>query len=607
MNAFLAELRRRKVIRVAAAYLVAAWAIMQGVNVATPALELPGWFDGGVFVLLTAGFVIAVALAWVFELTPEGIKRTAPTAEGATAAPLARTDLALVAALVAVLGVSLFQAIRPAPAPGAGTVATASPFNLSIAVLPFADMSPDGDQEYFSDGLSEELLNVLAQIGELRVAGRTSSFAFKGRNEDLRAIGEQLGVANILEGSVRKSGDRLRITAQLVSAADGYHLWSETYDRQLDDVFAVQEEIAMAVASALSVTLGVDDAPPSTPQTGDVAVYDLYLRGLALVRNPGSSDAFLRAADIFRGVIALDPDFMRARVALAGTYVPILSLFPERTDEHVAQLESVAADALARAPDDPGSHYVSGILHLQRQQWLEAEAAFARTGSEQVGVVSVVPYPAILLFYVGRASEAAEWLAAASVNDPLALDVSNFLQMALTAAGRYEEAEAEYRRSTALDRTAAPIEHVALIRAWGGGDDALVRARFDRYLEVQSVAAPLNAAVRAVYDDPAAALALVRAAADQPDMQDSTRQMFVGLYAGHYGDSDLAVAAMRRSVLDMRGPLVQTLWFPELAEARRTESFKVLVRDLGLVAYWRATGNWGDFCRPVGEDDFECE
>jgi TolB-like protein len=598
---FWAELRRRRVIRVAAAYLVAAWLVMQVVNVATPALELPSWVDGFIFLTLAAGFAIAVALSWVFELTPAGLKVTAPAGVDAPVTPLARTDMALMVALVALIGVSALQATRPRPVGGLAAVD-----DLSIAVLPFADMSPDGDQEYFSDGLSEELLNVLAQIPELRVAGRTSSFAFKGRNEDLRGIGEQLNVAHVLEGSVRKSGDRLRITAQLVSASDGYHLWSETYDRRLDDVFAVQEEIAMAVATALSVTLGVDEAPAPTAQTDDVEIYDLYLRGLALARNPEAPNYYLRAADIFRGVLALDPDFTRARVALAATYVPILTLFPERAEETVAELESVVADALARAPSDPASHYVSGMLHLQRKQWLEAEVAFTQAGSEQVGVITAAPYPAILLFNVGRAAEAADQLAAAAVNDPLALDVTNFLQMALTAAGRFEAAEAEYRRSSALDLTAAPIEHVALIRAWSGGDDALIRARFDRYLEIQTVATPLNAAVRAVYDDPAAALALVRSAADQPDMQDATRQMFVGLYAARYGDSDLAVAALRRSVVDMRGPLVQILWFTELAEARRTPGFKDLVRDIGLVDYWRATGSWGDFCRPVGDDDFEC-
>src|SRR5690606_35927578 len=215
-------------------------------------------------------------------------------------------------------------------------------------------MSPERDQEYFSDGLSEELLNTLSRIPVLRVAGRTSSFAFKGREVDLRDIGAQLGVANILEGSVRKSGDRLRVTAQLINAADGYHLWAQTYERRLDDVFAVQEEIARAVAEALSITLGVDrSVGPATAQTADVEVYDLYLKALGLVRDAGSPLDFLRAAYIFRAVLALDGGFVRAHAALASTYVPIAVLFPERAAQSMAELEDDVAGALVNAPDAP--------------------------------------------------------------------------------------------------------------------------------------------------------------------------------------------------------------------------------------------------------------
>ena len=601
---FWAELQRRRVIRVGAAYLVVAWLVLQVVNNIVGPLSLPSWTARLVIVLLGAGLLVALAVAWAFELTPEGLRRAQPAIEGVPPARPAATDVALAIAVVALIGVSAVQIARSRPASTPATPASASA--LSIAVLPFVDMSPDGDQEYFSDGLSEELSNTLSRIPVLRVAGRTSSFAFKGRETDLRDIGAQLGVANILEGSVRKSGDRLRVTAQLIDAADGYHLWSQTYERRLDDVFAVQEEIARAVAEALSITLGVDrSVGATTAQTADIQAYDLYLRALGLVRDTGSPQDFLRAADILRGVLALDPGFVRAHAALASTYLPIAVLFPERAAQTMAELEDDVAGALANAPEAPEAHFANAMLQFQRRNWREAEAAFARAGDYR-GAVNAVPYPAVLQFALGRAASAADDLASEARNDPLAPDVTNWLQQTLTAAGRRDEAEAEYRRALSLDLSSPPTEHMALMRVWNGGDEALIRERFDRYIASQSVASPLDARLRDVFHDRVEALALVREAAEHPDMQDATRQMFVAIYAAHFGDPELVAASLRRALVDMNGLLFQALWYPEMAETRRTEAFKGLVRDLGLVDYWRTAADWGEFCAPVDEDDFEC-
>jgi TolB-like protein len=605
---FWGELRRRKVVRVAGVYTIAAWLIAQAAALLEGALGLPTWFDGVVVVALMLGLPVALIFAWAFELTPDGVKRTAPRAEGDPVPKFAVADIALLGAIVVLVAVSAFQIAGRGQAPTSPSAVSAeSADRLSIAVLPFVNMSSDPEQEYFSDGLSEELLNQLAQIDALTVIGRTSSFAFKGRNEDLRAIGEQLGAANLLEGSVRKSGDRLRITAQLIDAASGAHLWSDTYDRQLTDVFAIQDEIALAVAEALSVTLGVSRPHVAEPES--VEVYDLYLRGLAVLREESGSftaEDVLTAADIFEGVIELDPDFSRARVALAGLYAAILSLFPERAEQSLAELEAAVNDALAHAPDDPASHYVSAVLHTLRQEWLEADAAFARSGDLANGALGEVSTRDTMLLSVGRASEAADRLMATARNNPLSQVLTNWLQMTLTASERFEEAEAEYRRANALGMTTPPIEHVALMRAWVGDDDVLVAARFDRYIEIQSVTSALNVAVRAVYDDPETALAVVRAFADRPEMQDPVRQFFVADFAAHYGDPELALAAMRRSLIDLHGTLSNTLWFPDFAAMRALPSFKDLVREIGLLDYWRTTGEWGDYCRPVGDDDFEC-
>jgi len=602
---FLAELQRRRVIRVGAAYLIVAWLVLQVVNNIAQPLSLPPWTARLVIVLLGVGLVVALAVAWAFELTPEGLKRAEPLPDGGRPSRPAATDVVLAVAVVALLGVSVVQIARPRAlsAPAATSPSGAA---LSIAVLPFADMSPEGDQEYFSDGLSEELLNTLSRIPVLRVAGRTSSFAFKGRETDLRDIGAELGVAHILEGSVRKSGDRLRITAQLINAADGYHLWSQTYERRLDDVFAVQEEIARPVADALSITLGVDGSPgAATARTADVEVYDLYLRGLDFMRNATGPRDFIRAADAFRGVLAFDPMFARAYAVLASTFVPVVVLFPERAAQTTTELEEDVARALASVPDAPEAHFANAILQFQRRNWREAEAAFARAGGYGAAV-DTIPYPAVLQLTLGRARRAAEALSILARNDPLAPDATTWLQQALTIAGLRDEAEAEYRRATTLARVAPPTEHMALMRAWNGGDDALIRERFDRYIRTQTVTLPLDAQVREVYDDPVRALELVREAAARPEMQDATRQVLIAIYAGHYGDPDLVVTALRRALRDRNGLLHHALWFPDMVAARRTGAFKALVRDLGLVDYWRAAGDWGDFCRPLGADDFEC-
>jgi TolB-like protein len=599
------------VFRIAAGYAVVGWLLVQASGAFEAGLNLPLWFDTVVIGLLALGFPIALVLAWAFEVTPDGVRRTAVIGPGETPAPISRTDLVLIAALVAVLGVSLYQIARPrapgADAPALAAVAAPSADALSIAVLPFVNMSSDPEQEYFSDGLSEELLNVLAQIRELRVAGRTSSFAFKGRNDDLREIGQQLSVAHVLEGSVRKSGDRLRITAQLISVSDGYHLWSETYDRQLTDVFSVQEEIAMAVAEALSITLGVANAPAVPAVTEDIAVYDLYLRARAAA-NSSAPENMTRAADLLREVIAREPDFTPARALLASNYAALLIFAPELVAQTLPALEAAVTDGLANAPDDPGTLLASGALHLQRQEWLASEAAFERANELSNGAsVGDASFWGVMLANVGRATDAGEVMRAQLRLDPLNVGPINGLQQFLLITGRDDEAEAIYQRAIELGYEIDPVAHTALLRAWNGDDNALIRERFDRYIARQLVVWPLPTQLRDVYDDPEAARPLVRAAFGDPANQDPTRLMFVALYAGHYGDVELALAAARRALVDMQGLLVNELWFPDMAEVRRSEDFKTLVRDLGLVDYWRTTGNWGEFCRPLGGDDFECE
>jgi TolB-like protein len=266
---FFAELKRRNVFRVGAAYLVVAWLLMQVTDTLVPALHLPSWIVTAVALFLIIGLPLALIFAWAFELTPEGLKREAEVepAESIRHRTGRKLDYVIIGALVLALGSFAYDKLLLDPQRDAALLESAKQdfqkqadaagdAQKSIAVLPFANMSADPEQEYFVDGLAEELLNLLAGIPELRVAARTSSFSFKNdENIDIRSIGEKLNVKHILEGSVRKAGDTLRITAQLIEADSGYHVWSQRFDRQFEDVFAIQDEIAAAVADALRISL----------------------------------------------------------------------------------------------------------------------------------------------------------------------------------------------------------------------------------------------------------------------------------------------------------------------------------------------------------------
>jgi len=482
---------------------------------------------------------------------------------------------------------------RPAPLQG-----------VSIAVLPFIDLSPARDQEYFSDGLSEELLSQLTQIKQLRVAARTSCFAFKGLATDVKQIGEKLGVSHLLEGSVRKDGTRLRITAQLVTCADGYHVWSHSYDCQLDDVFAIQESIGRAVAEALSVTLGVG----ASGGTKNLEAYDRYLRARTLFVQGGPAD-LARSAQMYREALALDPDFASARASLAQNYTLALAFVPENCAQTIRELDEAASDALTRAPDQWPTHLANGVLQIVRRDWHAAEAAFRRAqvlappGESNAAILSSWFFGA-----VGRSEEAVRVLQAARFADPLSMDVSQWLQVLLDIAGRSSEAQGEYERSKGLAKSHRDVrEHQTLQRIWDSGDEALIKAQVRRYLDTQATSLPALREVLQFLDQPAVALSLVRRALDDPANQDPSRMMILSWYAAHFGDNELALHALRRGFVEMNGGVfVESIWYPVLRGVRKAPGFKDLLRDLGLVDYWRVTGNWGDFARRVGSDDFEC-
>jgi TolB-like protein/Tfp pilus assembly protein PilF len=336
----LSELKRRNVIRVGIAYVVVAWLVAQVLQLFLESFGAPDWVMKTVLILLAAGVPFALLFAWVFELTPEGLKRETEVDRSQSITPQTgrKLDFTIIAVLVLALGYfawDKFAHQREDAAAGevsvaagaSGTTEQKPVTQQSIAVLPFVNMSPDADQEYFSDGISEEILNALAKIPDLHVTSRSSAFGFKGKSIDIPTVAAQLGVANILEGSVRKSGNKVRITAQLIEAAGDRHLWSETYDRELDDIFAIQDEISLAIVTALKGHLDLEDrsaALVENRQTDNPEAYEAYLRGhhLLLKRTRPSLDA---AVSEFQNAVRIDPEFALAHAELAIAHMLLVN------------------------------------------------------------------------------------------------------------------------------------------------------------------------------------------------------------------------------------------------------------------------------------------
>ncbi len=369
------ELKRRNVFKVAAAYIIVGWLIMQAGDTLAPALHLPEWVNSLLAFFLILGFPLAMFFAWAFEMTPEGIKKEKDVDRSKSITQVTGQKLNNVIIGILVLALAYFAIDKFVLQPQVGTEPSIAAGDAiieekakeqSIAVLPFVDMSANSDNEYFSDGLSEELLNILSKIKELRVAGRTSSFAFKGKDEDLRSIGEKLNVVSILEGSVRKDDqrNRVRITVQLINVEDGYHLWSETYDRNLDDIFAIQDEIAHKVAQALRITLlGEDESRLEQVANTDIDAYDLYLKALQDV-NEGGFVSLDRAVTGFQQVLALDPSYIPARIGLVKAWTTIGTHWRHQPATSAEPGMPVVEQILAEQPQNSAARVQMAILKV---------------------------------------------------------------------------------------------------------------------------------------------------------------------------------------------------------------------------------------------------
>lgn len=354
------ELRRRNVIRVAAAYLVVGWLLTEVASTLLPMFGAPDWVARSLVLVIALGFVPVMIFCWAYELTPEGLKRESEVNRDESITWQTGRKLDLVTIVAVIAGVAFLAWSRVAPDDAARSVeatnAVASgPVEASVAVLPFVNMSGNAENEYFSDGLTETLLHMLAQVPELRVAARTSSFAFKGQEKDIREIALALSVAHVLEGSVQRSGDRVRITAQLIRASDGFHVWSENYDRTLDDIFGIQDEIAGKVGGALSDSLlGVRDKAIDGIATKNISAYDLYLKALA-EHAKGSYGSLQDAAGYLKDALSQDPEFLDAKSALAKNYLAQMLTGLMTPEVAIPSIEAQAAQVLAERPGDPAT------------------------------------------------------------------------------------------------------------------------------------------------------------------------------------------------------------------------------------------------------------
>ena len=494
---FLAELRRRNVIRMAGLYLVGAWLATQVAATLLPVFDAPAWAMKAVVGVLAVGLLPALVFSWVFELTPEGLKRDADVPLEQSIAPQTakRLDRVLLVVMALALGYFAIDKFVLAPRRDAALVAStrqheavrkvaASPHAIapqSIAVLPFASMSAEADNEFFADGLSEEILNSLARIDGMQVVGRTSSFQFKGKNEDLREIGRKLGVANVLEGSVRREGQRARITAQLIRASDGVHLWSQTYDRTLQDTLAVQLDIAENVAGALDVLL--DDKQRAVMRKAgvrDVDAFIHYQKGWALYldahRNPVVDTLNgLRAANAeLDRAIALEPNYSMAHYAKADLYEHTLiddnTSQAERIEAQRAVLQTLAR-AAATGPDAQQREFALAERQMLSDDWRgitgRLDSALRQPGC------SAPNWMPVFASAFGYADALEPVLARAAICDPLNSITWNPRAWVARAAGNGTRMQAIYAQLRAYqpELRVSPQELLAMAML-GHGDDA---------------------------------------------------------------------------------------------------------------------------------------
>jgi len=601
----LGQMKQRGVFRVGMAYIVAAWVFVQVMDIILQNFAAPDWVLKFVVFLCFTGFPFAIWASWTFEMTPEGLRleKHVDRSRYPHHKPGQKLDYIIMALLAAVVGLIALERFmpeppelpaRPAPVAAAEPAPEPEPEPVeilpnSIAVLPFVNMSTDPSQAYFSDGLSEELLNVLTHVDGLNVASRTSSFAFKGDTRSIQQIARALRVATILEGSVRRVGDRLRITAQLIDAGADVHLWSDSYDREMTDIFQVQDEIANAIVSALTTELGVGlKAVNVESATSDLDAYDLYLRAREMFI---ARENLPTSWELLQEATHLDPEFARAWETLAAVESVATSWFPGDGIDH----ESLALAAARRALElDPGLSMPHAVIGMK----------FETTGEGYPGAIRSLGvalqndpknatawlWRGITLGDMGYGEEALADFGRCLDIDPMYMNCRQWRAETLLKLGRVEDAVREFESTLPYNFHSASDAFVSYYVKTGQERMAYTVAA----LSLRKQFAPVKDWIEAI---------------ENPDSDHSAAEARFREWGQSYHldvcDMGTVPVALR---LERCLPVIRNarlMWQPDAAWYRKTRSFKDYVEQ-NLMVYWQAHG-FPPQCRALGEGDFECE
>lgn len=621
-----AELKRRNVIRMAGLYLIGAWLIAQIAETLLPIFHTPEWVLQTIVVLLAIGFVPIVIFAWIFEMTPQGIKRDAEANADQSIAPRTaqRMNRTIIALLVIALGYFCIDKFVLAPArllataPVAHTVAVApmvTPSNAdevsgvnpkSIAVLAFADMSASKDSEYLADGIAEEILNALAQVRDLKVAGRTSSFYYKGRNESLQTMGAELGVANVLEGSVRRQGERVRITAQLIQVEGGFHRWSETYDGDMADVFALQERIARSISEKLELVLNVDQRKRLVDAgTANAEAYALFLRANDIF-NRRDSGEFRNAMALLEQAIEIDPGFARAESRLAALHAVSPEYLGADLDESLATALTHARRALELRQEFAEAHAVIGYVFALQRQYSAAREHFERA-------IAIDPNDPVGNFWFAVLLGNTGYIEAFTAQLDRVLAIDPMLPNALIHRARQFQLSGDLdasRRMADLGKRAGAINGnlflALLIQAEGRTAEA--QAAMERGINFFSagLGADTGAIIaQGVYGDTVArdrAVARVRELASRPGKVIPGILPWALMMFGEPTEALSLITSKQTSSTVW----YTVLWGPLGKSARTLPEFAEFARQVGFAEHWDKYGP-PDLCKKTSNGDYQCE
>ena len=604
------ELKRRKVFKVGAGYLVVAWLVVQAASIGFPAFDAPPWALRIFILVIFLGFPISLVFAWAFDVTPDGLKSEGGM-RGSKGFLLIAGGLAALAFAWYFKGQPAYLDAATAPAATAAAPASAvkppAPISRkSIAVLPFVNMSADKDQEYFSDGIAEEILNALAQVKDLKVAGRTSSFQFKGKNNDLRAVGQALGVAHILEGSVRKQGDKVRITAQLIQTDSGFHLWSESYDGDLKDVFTLQENIARSITDKLQVILHGDQMKQLVEApTKNTEAYTLYLQATQ-VFNRRDGARFPAAIAQLEQALKLDANFARAHARLAAMQSVAANYDPGVRDSAATAVEEHARLATKLDPRLAEPHAALGALYTRQRRYVEAFESLDRALELDPNDVTANFWHATLLCTTGYLTKCDAELDRVLEIDPMMPNALSWRGRELVRTGDLAKAELLLRRSEDVGLAHAGLALGSLADARGN------RAEAERYWALGNrpflndfPAGSAEIIAHGIYSDaPAKAKAI-----EVIDQYLATNPETISAVAINalmrLGQPQRALALAKRGITSNEAIVLNPIWENAGLGVRTSPEFMAFAREIGLVRLWDKLGP-PDLCAKNGKGDYVC-